>query len=159
MPERPVPTKIPASELPGLAGRTLPPSSWMQITQKRINQFADATNDHQFIHVSRLRAALTPFRKPIAHGFLSLSLLTWLNQEHAVLPDNLKMVINYGSDKVRFLAPVKVGQRIRSLQKIVSVTEKRPGQWLVKNEVTVEIEGEDKPALIAEMLALLIVDA
>ena len=150
-------TRIPAAELPGLAGRSLPPSSWLEITQARINEFADATNDHQFIHVSRLRAAFTPFRKPIAHGFLSLSLMTYLNQEHAVLPEKLKMVINYGSDKVRFLAPVKVGQRIRSHQTIISVTEKHPGQWLVKNEVSVEIEGVDKPALIAEMLALLVV--
>jgi acyl dehydratase len=153
-----VPTTIPAADLPGLAGRTLEPSSWLEITQDRINRFADATNDHQFIHVSRLRAALTPFRKPIAHGFLSLSLLTYLNTEKALVPDNLKMVINYGSDKVRFLAPVRVGKRIRSHQKIVSVTEKRPGQWLVKNEVTVEIEGEDKPALVAEMLSMLIVN-
>lgn len=151
-----MPTTIPARDLPMLAGRTLEPSSWLRITQRRINQFADATNDHQFIHVSRLRAALTPFRKPIAHGFLSLSLLTYLNRETALLPDNLRMVINYGSDRVRFIAPVKVGQRIRSHQKIVSVTEKRPGEWLVKNEVTVEIEGEDKPALVAEMLALFV---
>ena len=152
-----MPTTIPVADLPGLAGRTLPPSSWFRITQQRINRFADATNDHQFIHVSRLRAALTPYRKPIAHGFLSLSLLTYLNRENAVLPDGLEMVINYGSDKVRFLAPVKVGQRIRSHQKILSAAEKRPGQWLMKNEVTVEIEGEETPALVAEMLALLIV--
>jgi len=152
-----VPRKIPASEFATLAGRTLEPSSWFKITQERINAFADATNDHQFIHVSRLKAALTPFRKPIAHGFLSLSLLTHLNSENALLPDNLKMVINYGSDKVRFLAPVKVGKRVRSHQTIVSVTEKRPGQWLVRNDVSVEIEGEEKPALIAEMLSLIYV--
>jgi acyl dehydratase len=152
-----MPTTITAADLPLLPGRVLEPSSWLTITQKRINEFADATNDHQWIHVSRLRAALGPFRKPIAHGFLSLSLLTYLNQEQALLPEKLKMVINYGSDKVRFLSPVRVGQRIRSRQKILSVTEKKPGHWLVKNEVTVEIEGEEKPALIAEMLALLIV--
>ena len=152
-----MPNRIPAADLPSLAGRSLPPSSWLEITQRRINRFADATNDHQFIHVNRLRAALTPFRRPIAHGFLSLSLLTYLNREHAVLPYGLQMVINYGSDKVRFLAPVKVGQRIRSHQRIVGVDERRPGQWLLRNEVTVEIEGEDKPALVAEMLVLLIV--
>jgi acyl dehydratase len=152
-----MPTTIPVAELPGLVGRSLPPSSWLAITQERINGFADATNDHQFIHVNRLRAALTQFRRPIAHGFLSLSLLTYLNREHALLPDGLQMVINYGSDKVRFLAPVKVGQRIRSHQKIVAVDEKGPGQWLLKNEVTVEIEGEEKPALVAEMLVLMIV--
>lgn len=152
-----MPTKIPAAELPDLAGREIEPSSWLEVTQDRINQFADATNDHQFIHVSRLRAALTPFRKPIAHGFLSLSLLTYLNSEKALVPDNLEMVINYGADRLRFVAPVKVGKRIRSHQKIVSVTERKPGQWLIKNDVSVEIEGEDKPALIAEMLALYIV--
>jgi acyl dehydratase len=148
---------VPVSELPQLAGTTLEPSSWLKITQERINQFADATNDHQFIHVNPLKAALTPFRKPIAHGFLSMSLLSFLNAENAVRPEKLKMVINYGSDKLRFLSPVKVGKRIRSHQKIVSVTEKNPGQWLIKTDVSVEIEGEEKPALVAEMLSMLIV--
>lgn len=152
-----MPLKIPAAELPSLAGRELEPSSWLEVTQDRINRFADATSDHQFIHVSRVRAALTPFRKPIAHGFLSLSLLTFLNSEKALVPDNLQMVINYGADRLRFLAPVRVGKRIRSHQKIVSVTERKPGQWLIKNDVSIEIEGEDRPALVAEMLALYIV--
>lgn len=151
-----MPETIPASDLPALAGRQLEPSSWFRITQDRINAFADATNDHQFIHVSRIRAAFTPFRKPIAHGFLSLSLLTYLNSERALVPDNLAMVINYGSDRMRFLAPVTVGKRIRSHQTITDVAEKRPGQWLLKTDVSVEIEGEDKPALVAEMLMLYI---
>ena len=151
-----MPTRIPASELAGLAGRELPASSWFPITQERINQFADATNDHQFIHVSPLRAKFTPFGRPIAHGFLSLSMLSFLTAEHALIPDNVKMVINYGSDKVRFLAPVKVGQRIRAQQRIMETTEKKPGQWLVKTDVSVEIEGEETPALVAEMLARLI---
>lgn len=148
--------KIPASELPGLEGRQLEPSSWFKITQDRINRFADATNDHQFIHVSPWRSRLTPFGRPIAHGFLSLSLLTFLTAENAVIPDNVRMVINYGSDRVRFLAPVKVGQRIRARQTIVDVSEKKPSQWLVKTDVSVEIEGEESPALVAEMLALFI---
>ena len=151
-----MPTTIPASELPGLAGRELEPSSWFRITQERINQFADATNDHQFIHVSPLKAKFTPFGRPIAHGFLSLSMLSFLSAEKALVPDGVKMVINYGSDKVRFLAPVKVGQRIRACQTIADVTEKKPGQWLVKTDVSVEIEDEDTPALVAEMLALII---
>jgi acyl dehydratase len=151
-----MPTTIPASELPGLAGRELEPSSWFKITQERINQFADATNDHQFIHVSPLKAKFTPFGRPIAHGFLSLSMLSFLSAEKALVPDNVRMVINYGSDKVRFLAPVKVGKRIRACQKILEVGEKKPGQWLVKTDVSVEIEDEDTPALIAEMLALII---
>ena len=151
-----MPTKIPASEFQGLAGRELEPSSWFKVTQERINQFADATNDHQFIHVSPLKARFTPFGRPIAHGFLSLSMLSFLSAEKALVPDNVKMVINYGSDKVRFLAPVKVDQRVRACQTIREISEKKPGQWLVKTDVTVEIEDEDTPALIAEMLALFI---
>ncbi|MDX1515889.1 MAG: MaoC family dehydratase [Woeseiaceae bacterium] len=152
-----MPTTVPVSELPMLAGRQLPPSSWLKITQKRINQFADATNDHQFIHVSRIKAALTPFRRPIAHGFLSLSLLTHLNSEQAIVPEGVKMALNYGSDRMRFLAPVKVGKRIRSHQTISTVSEKKPGHWLVKIDVSIEIEGEDTPALVAEMLVMYIV--
>ena len=148
---------IKAEDMPSLVGRKLEPSAWLKITQDRINQFADATNDHQFIHVSPMKALLTPYRKTIAHGFLSLSLLSYLNAEHAVVPENLKMALNYGFDKVRFLAPVKVGKRIRSHQAIVEVSEKKPGQWLVRFDVSVEIEGEDKPALVAEMLALFVV--
>ncbi len=151
-----MPTRIPASELGNLAGRELEPSSWFRITQERVNQFADATNDHQFIHVSPLKARFTPFGGPIAHGFLSLSMLSFLTAEHALVPENVKMVLNYGSDRVRFLTPVKVGQRIRACQRVVQTSEKKPGQWLVKTDVSVEIEGEETPALVAEMLALLI---
>lgn len=148
---------VPSSELPGLAGTELEPSPWLEITQERVNQFADATNDHQFIHVDPEQAAKTPFGGPIAHGFLSLSLLSHMNEQVAVFPDNMVMAINYGSDKVRYLAPVRVGKRIRSLQKIVDIEEKKPGQWLMKTAVSVEIDGETTPALIAELLTLLIV--
>jgi len=148
---------VPSSELPGLAGTELEPSPWLEITQERVNQFADATNDHQFIHVDPEQAAKTPFGGPIAHGFLSLSLLSYMNEQIAVFPDNMVMGINYGSDKVRYLAPVRVGKRIRSRQKIVDIQEKNPGQWLMKTSVSVEIEGETTPALIAELLTLLIV--
>lgn len=149
--------KIKAHELPGLVGQELGPSPWFEITQERVNQFADATNDHQFIHVDPEKAAQTPFGGPIAHGFLSLSLLSYLNAQIAVVPENLAMGINYGSDRVRYLAPVRVGKRIRSRQKVLEVTEKNPGQWLMKNEVTVEIEGEETPALVAEILSMLII--
>lgn len=148
---------IPSSELPSLAGTELEPSPWLKITQQRVDQFADATNDHQFIHVDPDKAAKTPFGGPIAHGFLSLSLLSYMNEQVAVMPDNLVMGINYGSDKVRYLTPVRIGKRIRSRQTIVDVQEKRPGQWLMKTAVSVEIEGEDTPALIAELLTMLIV--
>ncbi len=144
-------------ELPGLAGRELEPSEWLEITQERVNQFADATNDFQFIHVDPEKAALTPFGGPIAHGFLSLSLLSYLNAQTAIFPENLVMGINYGSDKVRYLAPVRVGKRVRSRQKVLEVAEKSPGQWLMKTAVTVEIEGEETPALVAEILSLLVV--
>ncbi len=100
---------IKVEELPGLAGTNLEPSPWIEITQERVNQFADATNDHQFIHVDPVKAAETPFGGPIAHGFLSLSLLSYLNAQSAIVPENLAMVINYGSDKVRYLTPVRVG--------------------------------------------------
>jgi len=148
---------IKAEDLPGIVGKELEPSPWVKISQDRVNQFAEATNDHQFIHVDPERAKKTPFGGPIAHGFLSLSLLSYLNAQNAMLPENLVMGINYGSDKVRYLAPVPVGKRIRSHQKILDVSEKKPGQWLVKTAVTVEIEDVETPALIAEILSMYVV--
>ena len=147
---------IKAEDIPSLVGTELEPSPWIEITQERVNQFADATKDHQFIHVDPEKAALTPFGGPIAHGFLSLSLLSYLNAQNAVVPENLLMGINYGSDKVRYLMPVRVGKRIRSRQTVLEVTEKNPGQWLFKNAVTVEIEGEETPALVAEILSMMV---
>ena len=149
--------KIKAEELPGLVGKELEPSPWIEITQERVNQFAEATNDFQFIHVDPEKAAQTPFGGPIAHGFLSLSLLSYLNAQSAIVPENTVMGINYGSDKVRYLTPVRVGKRIRSRQTVLEVTEKNPGQWLIKNAVTVEIEGEETPALVAEILSMMVV--
>ena len=148
---------IRVQDLPTLVGRELEPSPWFEITQERVNQFAEATNDHQFIHVDPERAAKTPFGGPIAHGFLSLSLLSYLNAQSAVLPEGLVMGINYGSDKVRYLMPVRVGKRIRSRQKILEVTEKNPGQWLMKTAVTIEVEDEKTPALVAEILSMYVV--
>ena len=148
---------IKIEDIPGLAGKQLEPSPWLEITQERVNQFADATNDHQFIHVDPEKASQTPFGGPIAHGFLSLSLLSFMNAQNAALPENLLMGINYGSDKVRYLMPVRVGKRIRSRQTILDVTEKKPGHWLIKTDVTVEIEGEETPALVAEILSMWVV--
>ena len=147
---------ISASEFLDLPGQDLEPSSWLEFTQERVNQFADATNDHQFIHTDPQKAASSPFGGPIAHGFLTLSLLSHLTAEKSKVPQGLTMGINYGSDKVRFLQPVPVGSRIRALQKVLDVTEKKPGQFLIKTKVTVEIENFEKPALIAEFLGLLI---
>ena len=147
-----MPNVISTTELSGLAGQDLPPSEWLTISQERVSQFADATNDHQFIHIDEERAKATPFGGTIAHGFLSLSLVTYLTSEAMPVPEGTAMTINYGSDKVRYLTPVRVGKRIRALQKVVEVGEKQPGRWLVKTAVTIEIEGEEAPALIAEIL-------
>ena len=148
---------IKADDLPTLVGKELEPSPWLEITQERVNQFAEATNDFQFIHTDPNKAAQTPFGGPIAHGFLSLSLLSDLNARNAVIPENLAMVINYGSDRVRYLMPVRIGKRIRSRQKVLEANEKNPGRWLIKNEVTVGIEGEQTPALVAEILTMYVV--
>jgi acyl dehydratase len=148
---------IATKDMPSLVGTELEPSPWLEITQERVDQFADATNDHQFIHVDPEKAAKTPFGGPIAHGFLSLSLLSYLNEQVAIFPENLVMGVNYGSDKVRYLMPVRVGKRIRSRQTILEVAEKKPGQWLMKTAVTVEIEDEETPALVAEILSMMIV--
>ena len=136
----------------------LEPSDWLLIDQERVNQFASATNDHQFIHIDPERAAQSPFGGTIAHGFLTLSLLSFLNSQHQIVPEGLVMVINYGSNKVRYIQPVKVGERIRSRQKLLKVSQKRPGQWMVNIAVTVEIENKEKPAMIAEILSMYIVE-
>ena len=153
-----MPDKISIADYPGLVGQVLEPSDWVEITQDRIDQFADATNDHQFIHVDPEKAAQTPFGTTITHGFLTLSLLSHFMEISLPVPEGVTMGLNYGSDKVRYLAPVKVGQRVRAKFKVMDVTEKRPGQWMVRTSVTVEIENESTPALIAEILSMFIVD-
>jgi acyl dehydratase len=132
-------------------------SSWIAIDQTRIDEFADATEDRQFIHVDPAAAAQTPFGGTIAHGFLSLSLLSRMGVEAMLMPDGLRMAVNYGLDRVRFLAPVRSGSRVRGRFILDSVEEKAAGQLLMRHSVTVEIEGEDKPALSALWLALMIV--
>ena len=132
-------------------------SDWITVGQDRIETFADATEDHQFIHVDPDLARQTPFGGTIAHGFLSLSLMSRMAAEATLLPDSLKMAVNYGLDRVRFLAPVKSGKRVRGRFVLDSVEEKAPGQYLMRHTVTVEIEGEDKPALTAMWLGLMFV--
>ena len=132
-------------------------SSWLTVDQSRIDAFADATEDHQFIHVDPAAAENAGFGGTIAHGFLSLSLLSRMAAEAILLPDGLKMAINYGFDRVRFLAPVKSGKRVRGRFTLDSVDEKAPGQVLLRHKVTVEIEREEKPALTAEWLGLMYV--
>jgi acyl dehydratase len=142
------------AELTAMIGTVTGTSDWVLIDQEMINKFADATGDHQFIHVDIEKARLTPFGQTIAHGFLTLSLIPLLSAK-ADSPRlaNLKMAVNYGSDKLRFLSPVKSGKRVRAHFKLISMDEKRPGQWQQMQEVTIEIEGEDKPALICEWIS------
>ena len=132
-------------------------SSWLTIDQPRIDAFADATEDRQFIHVDPTAAAETPLGATIAHGFLSLSLLSRMGAEAMLVPDGVKMALNYGLDRVRFLAPVKAGSRVRGRFTLDSVEEKAPRQILMRHVVTVEIEGDGKPALTALWLALMFV--
>jgi len=132
-------------------------SSWIEIDQQRIDTFADATEDHQFIHIDAQAAAAAGLGGTIAHGFLSLSLLSRMAADASLMPDGLKMALNYGLDRVRFLAPVRSGKRIRGRFTLDSIEEKAPGQWLLRHTVTVEIEGEDKPALSAVWLGLMFV--
>ena len=132
-------------------------SSWLTIDQARIDAFADSTEDHQFIHVDPQAAAAAGFGGTIAHGFLSLSLLSRMAAEAMLIPDGVKMALNYGFDRVRFLAPVRSGRRVRGRFTLDSIEEKAPGQYLMRHLVTVEIEGEDKPALAATWLGLIFV--
>ena len=145
---------VPKSEMLNLAGRDFGSSDWLIIDQDRINVFADATNDHQFIHVDTEKVKNTPAGTTIAHGFLTLSLLSHLAGGLGAVPEGHTMTYNYGLNKVRFLTPVKVNSRIRAHVKCQKVTEKRPGQYLMQSEVTIEIEGEQKPAMVAESLGL-----
>ncbi|AJO80862.1 MULTISPECIES: MaoC family dehydratase [Pseudomonas] len=145
---------VPVAELKDYVGKELGRSEWLTIDQERINLFAEATGDYQFIHVDPVKAAQTPFGSTIAHGFLSLSLIPKLMEDILVLPQGLKMAVNYGLDSVRFIQPVKVNARVRLKVDLVDVTEKKPGQWLLKATATLEIEGEEKPAYIAEPLSL-----
>jgi acyl dehydratase len=144
-------------EIRAHVGKEVGVSSWITIDQARIDAFGEATEDRQFIHTDPDAAAQTPFGGTIAHGFLSLSLLSRMGAEAMILPEGLKMAVNYGLDRVRFLAPVKSGRRVRGRFTLDSVEEKAPGQWLLRHTVTVEIEGEDKPALTAVWLGLMIV--
>jgi acyl dehydratase len=130
-------------------GSELGTSDWIEVTQERIQAFADATEDQQFIHTDPALAAQTPFGGTIAHGFLSLSLLSRMAADVMLVPETTKMGVNYGFEKVRFLSPVRSGKRVRGRFTLVAFEEKRPGQYQFAHDVTVEIEGEDKPALIA----------
>ena len=146
---------VPAEKLVDYVGKEIGTSEWFEVDQERINQFADTTLDHQFIHVDPKKA--TPlFGSTIAHGFLSLSLIPHLTSQAVLAPENLKHVFNYGLDKVRFINPVNVGSKVRTISKVVSVDDKGDGRYLMKTEITMEIDGVDKPAFVAESLSMFI---
>ena len=146
------------SELPSLIGQEVGVSRWITVDQARIDAFARITEDEQFIHVDPERAKSTPFGGTIAHGFLTLSLASAMSYDAVAPLDGVVMGVNYGFDKLRFLAPVPAGSKVRGRFKLLSAEDKGGGRWLLKHELTVEIEGADKPALIAEWLSMQMVN-
>ena len=140
-------------ELFELIGEELGTSDWFQFDQGRINKFADVTEDRQFIHVDPVRAADSPFGGTIVHGMLTLSLIVHLCENFVPAIEGVRMVINYGFDRVRFATPVKSDGRIRAVVMLKDARE-RSGQILVKAKITIEIEGKSKPALVAEWLTM-----
>ena len=147
---------VPKEEMASAVGTKYEPSAWIEVTQDRINTFADCTEDHQFIHVDAEKAAATPFGGTIAHGFLTLSLLAKMLEGNGVMPENTVMGLNYGFDKVRFLAPVKSGKRVRAHVEVKNVDQKDDNRFLITNSVSVEIEGEETPALVADWLSMVV---
>ena len=150
---------IPATELENHIGEEIGLSEWIEVTQERINQFADATNDHQFIHVDPelAKSAPTPWDTTIAHGFLTLSLVSYMSATSGFMTAEMQTAVNYGSDKVRFMEAVPVDSKIRGRFILTDAQYKKNGRWLVKTTVTIEIEGVEKPAAVIETLTLYIV--
>jgi acyl dehydratase len=141
-------------EIRARVGAEIGVSGWLTVEQARIDAFAEVTEDRQFIHVDPEGAAKTPFGGTIAHGFLTLSLLSRMAADVMLVPEGTRMAVNYGFEKVRFLAPVGSGKRVRGRFTLTSLDEKRPGQFQFVHAVTIEIEGEDKPALVADWIGL-----
>jgi acyl dehydratase len=148
----------PGRTISGMAeeiGREIGVSGWMKVDQHMIDGFAASTGDRQWIHVDVERAAReSPFGGAVAHGFLALALIPVLSDDIAALPEGVEVVINYGLDRLRFLTPVKAGSRVRLRSKLLDVQPKTPERFLVKIGQTIEIEGEEKPALVADTLSL-----
>ena len=144
-------------EIAAKVGTEIGVSGWLTVDQAAIDAFAEVTQDHQFIHVDPEAAAKTPFGGTVAHGFLTLSLLSRMAADVMLVPDSLKLAVNYGFERVRFIAPVRSGKRVRGRFTLASAQQKRPGQWQLVHNVTVEIDGEDKPALTAEWIGLIFI--
>ncbi len=149
-----MPERLPLEKFKELVGRENGVTEWVLIDQERINRFADVTEDHQWIHVDTEKAKDGPFGTTIAHGMLTLSLLPMFGYACKYSVEGAKMTVNYGLNKVRFINPVPVGSRVRSKMVITAIDEKKPGQILVTTTHTVEIEGQEKPACIAEALGM-----
>ena len=143
-------------EIRGRVGQEIGLSSWVRIDQTRIDAFADVTEEWQFIHVDAKAAAETPFGGTIAHGFLTLSMISKMSGEVMLVPEGTRIVVNYGLDRVRFLAPVRSGKTVRGRFLLDSVKDRAPGQIMLRHTVTVEIEDEDKPALTAQWVSLVL---
>lgn len=153
-----MPVQIVAKDdLVNVIGTKLKSSPWIEISQERINTFAECSGDNYFIHVDEEKAKQTPLGGTIAHGLLTLSLLPYL-MENFVVPENMVHGLNYGFDKVRFLTPVRSGKRVRLHSEVMNVDRKDENHFVFKISVTVEIEGEETPALIAEWMNMFITD-
>ena len=147
---------IAADKLESMVGQEVGVSDWTELDQKKIDAFADLTFDPYFIHTDPARAKKdTPFGGTIAHGLLTLSLVPIMAYEALPSPSDVRMSLNYGYNKVRFTAPVKSGKRVRAHFKAIALREVEPGRWDRITEVTVEIEGEPRPALVAEMISVI----
>ena len=138
-----------------MVGREVGVSSWHLVDQGRINVYADVIEDHQFIHVDPARASETPFGTTVAHGFLTMSLMSIMSYEVMPVIEGTTMGVNYGFDKLRFISPVRSGSRVRGRFVLNEARLRKPSELLSRTSVTVEIEGEDKPALVADWLGLI----
>ena len=153
-----MPQLIKKSEIEKYIGHICEPTDWFEVTQEQVNVFADCTLDHQFIHIDPEAAAKSPFGGTIAHGFLTLSMLAYFSESYSLSIEGSYMGVNKGFDKVRFVAPVPVGSRIRCHTTVAEINEKKPGQYDFEMEISIEIEGGDKPALVAEWLSVQMVN-
>jgi acyl dehydratase len=142
-----------------MIGQELGVSSWVEVDQAMIDAFARITRDEQWIHIDVERAASEgPFGGTVAHGYLTLSLIAGMAYEIGAKPDGVSASVNYGLEKLRFLSPVRAGSRLRLRSTLIAVDDKGPGQYLMRASAVVEIEGSEKPALVAETLVLLVMD-
>jgi acyl dehydratase len=145
---------IDRQDLQSHVGSASKATDWFTVTQEQINQFADCTLDHQFIHTDPEAASKTTFGSTIAHGFLSLSMLSHFAESFGTIIDGVYMGVNYGFDKIRFISPVKVNSKIRATATLIKAVEKKPGQFMLTTDITIEIEGIDKPALKAQWITM-----